>query len=63
MVNERNVRIAVTISKGTLELLDAVVEHISKNAAKKTTRSEVLIMSFISMMYQSKQQQAKEENK
>lgn len=62
MVNENNVRIAITISKNTLELLDAVVEEISKNAVKKTTRSEVLIMSFITMMYQSKQQ-AKEENK
>lgn len=62
MVNENNVRIAITIPKDTLGLLDAVVAEISKNAVKKITRSEILVTSFIAMMYQSKQQ-AKEENK
>ena len=63
MVNERNVRIVITIPKDTLELLDAVVKEISKNAVKKTTRSEVLVMSFISQMIQSREQAKKEEEK
>ena len=63
MVNERNVRIVITIPKDTLELLDAVVKEISKNAVKKATRSEVLVMSFISQMMQSREQAKKEEEK
>ena len=62
MVNENNVRIAITIPKETLELLDAVVAEISKNAVKKTTRSEILVMSFLTLMCRSNQQ-AKEEKK
>ena len=55
MISNNKVRIAISIPKDTLEILDAVVKEINaKNiSGKRQTRSDILVLSFISIMYQN----------
>ena len=66
MISKDSIRIAVTMKRDQLKVLDEFIKNVNKNSAITYTRSSMLVTSFFAIVSQSIQeakQKHKEEEK
>lgn len=65
MIGKDSIRIAVTMKRDQLKVLDEFIKNVNKNSAITYTRSSMLVTAFFALVSQSieeaKQKQKEEE--